>query len=240
MERATTPLLRQTAQQRKEKKAMGSDRVQWIVEGLIARGDIVVLAGPPKRAMKTWISLHLALCVMRGEPFLGMPTVKSKVSLLNFDDGYERIRQRFQLLGETDESQLPVFVEGGKMSPVSAAECVAANPPQLLIIDSSLSWRASISDEMAPFEPRSLFELRTLARHHGMAILLLHPQDYGKDGDPRGSMLLRATADGWIDARRNVLPSSIRITWATRGAPDGGAVIELVADGDRLVLKQQD
>ena len=51
---------------------------EWIVEGMIPRGYLVLLAGRPKDG-KTCLAMALAYAVSQGLPFAGMPTVKSTV-----------------------------------------------------------------------------------------------------------------------------------------------------------------
>ena len=55
-----------------------SDVPEWIVEGFIPRGYLVLLAGRPKDG-KTCLAMALAYAVSQGLPFAGMPTVKSTV-----------------------------------------------------------------------------------------------------------------------------------------------------------------
>lgn len=45
---------------------------EWYVNELIAPGDKVMIAGPPK-AFKTWVGLDLTRCLLTGAPFLNRP-----------------------------------------------------------------------------------------------------------------------------------------------------------------------
>ena len=54
-----------------------------IVEGMIPAG-LTVLAGAPKRG-KSWMALKLALCVSKGDKFLGFPTKRGSVLYLDLE-----------------------------------------------------------------------------------------------------------------------------------------------------------
>ena len=60
-----------------------------IVAGMLPRRGLMNLGGGSKMR-KSWVIAYLAICVATGKPWLGMPTKKSKVLILNFeiDDGY--------------------------------------------------------------------------------------------------------------------------------------------------------
>ncbi len=45
------------------------EHVEWLVDGMLARGATGFLAAPPKHG-KTWVALLLAICVATGRPFL--------------------------------------------------------------------------------------------------------------------------------------------------------------------------
>lgn len=52
-----------------EAKEIAEEEKTWIVEELVAPGDKVMIAGPPK-AYKTWVSLDLTRALLTGAPFL--------------------------------------------------------------------------------------------------------------------------------------------------------------------------
>ena len=46
--------------------------VKWLIPGLLAKGCVGFIGSPPKLG-KSWLSLHLLLCLASGKAFLGMP-----------------------------------------------------------------------------------------------------------------------------------------------------------------------
>jgi RecA-family ATPase len=55
-----------------------------LVAGLIRKRSVVMFASSSK-SYKTWMLLHLALCVAQGEPWLGRTVTKGRVLFLNFE-----------------------------------------------------------------------------------------------------------------------------------------------------------
>jgi RecA-family ATPase len=66
---------------------------KFVVDGLIKRGDCVLLAGRPKSG-KSWLLLQLAQAIDTGKPFLGRATTKCSVLYLALEDGAQRIHER--------------------------------------------------------------------------------------------------------------------------------------------------
>ncbi len=62
------------------------EEIPWIVEGLLAVGDKVVLAGPQK-SLKTFFALDLARAIAVGEDFLGWPVPAPKGVLFIEEEG---------------------------------------------------------------------------------------------------------------------------------------------------------
>jgi len=69
----------------------------WLVPGLIAKGQLVLLGGRPKGG-KSWLVLQLVQCVDTGQPFLGKETKTAKALYIALEDGERRVYQRCQLL----------------------------------------------------------------------------------------------------------------------------------------------
>ena len=67
-----------------------------IVEGMIPAG-LTVLAGAPKRG-KSWMALKLALCVSKGDKFLGFPTKRGSVLYLDLESRQYRVQDRLSRL----------------------------------------------------------------------------------------------------------------------------------------------
>ncbi len=85
----------------------GDTTVEWIVDQLLATGSITILSGDPS-SFKTWITLHLALCVATGIPLFGeFKCIQKRVLVLNEEDSKSRIGHRLKQLGV--EGNPPIF-----------------------------------------------------------------------------------------------------------------------------------
>ncbi|MBI4719030.1 MAG: AAA family ATPase [Planctomycetes bacterium] len=81
----------------------------WLVEGLIPRGGLAVLAGKPK-AGKSTLARCLALAVARGAPVLGRPTTPGAVVYVGLEDRRADVAEHFRAMGATNE---PLFINTG-------------------------------------------------------------------------------------------------------------------------------
>jgi hypothetical protein len=67
-------------------KASGeADTVPFLVESLLPRGGLSVLAAKPKQG-KSSFARYLAVCVAKGEPCISLPTEKGDVLLISLED----------------------------------------------------------------------------------------------------------------------------------------------------------
>ena len=71
---------------------------EFIVDGLIKRGDLVLLAGRPKSG-KSWLLLQMAQAVDTGARFLGRETARAKVLFIALEDGERRVHERLHIRG---------------------------------------------------------------------------------------------------------------------------------------------
>lgn len=68
----------------------------YLVEDIIAEGVTLVVAAP--KTGKSWMALHLALCLSEGREFLGRKTTKTGVLYLALEDGPRRLSTRIKQL----------------------------------------------------------------------------------------------------------------------------------------------
>src|SRR5271154_3991579 len=59
--------------------------VDWLVDGRLVAGSVSMFASKPKVGKSTTVR-HLALCVARGEPFLGWKVKQGNVIYLNLEE----------------------------------------------------------------------------------------------------------------------------------------------------------
>ena len=158
---------------------------EWLAEGLVPEGGIVMFAGKPK-AGKTSLVLDLAVCVARGEPFLGRRVKRGRVLLLELEEHPDRLREKLQRTGLTGEEE--VFVHVGS-APVTdpltwLSYLIATYRPTLAIIDPVLKL-LRVKDANAYSEVSLACEpLSTIARGTGCALgLVHHANKTGEGGD---------------------------------------------------------
>lgn len=175
----------------------------WLVNGMIAKGNLIVLAGPAKKAGKSWLGLHLARCVARGSPFLGRGVQQGYVYYVNVEDGIKRIGFRMKCLGfeADDRLALNIVHERKALLPLyEALPLLAARVGvKLIIIDPliKLEHAHGILDENDSVQVDRLIDYyHTMAEALGICIVLVH--HFRKAADQmRGSSAIEAASDGW-------------------------------------------
>ena len=184
--------------------ARRSRATDWIVQDLCPRGSFIIMAGPPKLASKSFKVLHLAECVAKGRPFLGLRTKQSKVFYVGLEDGDKRVERRLHQLGiqENDRAAFyPFFGRDGLNDAIRLL--TASTEPILFIVDPLVNWLglAALKDENDPILLANFIEqYRSICRATGSTILVTDHFDKGWSG-MRGSSAKNGSSDGWIDVR---------------------------------------
>ncbi|MCA9627990.1 MAG: AAA family ATPase, partial [Myxococcales bacterium] len=157
---------------------------RWLVEGLLSRSSIAVLASTPKTG-KTWVALALAVGVASGTPVLGQFHVPApgRVLLFPAEDDARVIRDRVESLCRAEQlelGRLPIdLITADRLQLDEAADrarleaLLRARRPQLLVLDPLVrlhSGAESYSGHVA-----ELFGyLRTLQRRFELAVVVTH------------------------------------------------------------------
>jgi hypothetical protein len=84
------------------------DPIKWLVEDMIASGQLVMIGGRPKSG-KSWWVLQLAKSLDQRELFLDKQTQRSKVLYIALEDGERRVYQRVRQLKWIPEQAEVVF-----------------------------------------------------------------------------------------------------------------------------------
>jgi len=76
----------------------------WLVEGYVARESVTLLSGKPKSSGKTTFCMLMIAALLKGVPFLGLPTSYSKVLFLTEErpTTFREVQARTGLLEATD------------------------------------------------------------------------------------------------------------------------------------------
>lgn len=95
---------------------------RWIVEGLIAEDQVVIL-GAPRKIGKSWFCLQMCLAISEGKPFLGYQTTKGRVLYCDLESTLTRPQARLKkLLGgrpAPDTLEITAYMSKSKVLRIS-------------------------------------------------------------------------------------------------------------------------
>ncbi len=179
------------------------ERVDWIVEGLLAVGAVTDLSAKVKVGKTTFVAAAIA-AVLQGRPFIGQATRRVPVLYLS-EERTPSFRQLLERVGLSEEQDLHVLLRQdarGQRWPDTVAdavrlagECAAG----LLVVDTLPDW-AEFGGDAENSAGAALAAIRPLhaAAAAGLAVLFLrHDRKSGGElGDSgRGSSAIAGAAD---------------------------------------------
>ena len=228
----------------------GTDRPQWLIEGLWAEQAVGILGGEPK-CCKSFLALDMAVSVASGSCCLRRFPVRNSGPVLLFpaEDSHRIVRQRLEGIcaaADTAFDTLPLYVITAPRLLLDLPQdrqrlrqTIAALRPVLLVLDPFI--RLHRADENASKEVAPLLGfLRELQREFALAVLLVH-HVRKRSGKDRPGQALRGSSDlhGWGDSnlylRRN--STHLMLSVEHRAAPSHGDIaMELADDGNALAL----
>lgn len=155
------------------------ERPPMIVDNMLTPG-LTLLAGAPKKG-KSWLALHLALCVAAGRPFLGRDTVQGQVLYLDLESRRYRVQERATRLcpGELPHGlfmahQAPRMEDGLYQG---LSRWAQAQPrPRLVIVDTMgrIKGQGRGRENAYEADTRMLGEAQRFALDHGLSLLMVH------------------------------------------------------------------
>jgi hypothetical protein len=203
--------------------------VDWLVERLIAPGDVSIFYGMTG-SKKTWLMYDLAVSVATGQPWAGIfPTRTVKSLIIDEENGRRRVCARFARIlkgHNTDQStvndtlavttMLGINLGNGDMRHLE--EFIKLNHIELVIIDSQAAVTNGL-DENSVQGMRTFYDgLKHIAESTQAAIICLHHTT--KDGVIRGSQSITDTADQVFKVKSK--NNTDRITITAEKLRDGG------------------
>jgi KaiC/GvpD/RAD55 family RecA-like ATPase len=169
---------------------------QYVVGGLMPNGSLTLLAAKPKTG-KSNLSRHLAVCVSKGQDFLGRTTTKGQVMLMSFEDSLEQCDKHLRVSGWTPETDELIHIVT-ELSP-SADDNLAAveheivrNPELRLVVVDLLQHLVQVGDSNDIIEvSRKLEELHKIAKRnpHCAIVAIMHAKKVTNSDDPFDAML---------------------------------------------------
>ncbi|MFZ9994272.1 MAG: AAA family ATPase [Steroidobacteraceae bacterium] len=181
--------------------------IEWLIDGLIPRGGLAVLYGPPGSG-KSFAALDIAAAIAWGTLWHGRETIGGPVVYIA-GEGVGGQRARIKALraarGLTSDAPFVLIDEAVALTDRDGVEDVLAALTSLgerhaLIIIDTVARMMSGSDENDARE-MGLFVAAcdAIRRHSGAAVLAIHHSNKGR-GDMRGSSALLGAVDTSIKA----------------------------------------
>ncbi len=86
---------------------------EWVVKSLITKQGITAFSGNPGD-YKTWVTIHIALCVSRNAPVFGkFPTTQGGVLIIDEEDHIRVVKGRLELLGAKNTDAIHYLSQSG-------------------------------------------------------------------------------------------------------------------------------
>lgn len=174
------------------------EKIVWIVDGLLPSSGFSVIAAKPKVGKST-LARQLALCVTRGESFLGLQTAKGPVLYVALEEKRSEVKRHLRLLGATGSENLYSHIGSAPEAASKWLEKEIVNRKPVLVIIDTLFRFVSITDgnDYAKVTA-ALTPLLSLARDNGVHLMVVHHARKG-GGDGGDSMLGSTAIFGSVD-----------------------------------------
>jgi hypothetical protein len=174
-----------------------------LIQDLIVDNSLVLFYGEPGTG-KTYVALHMAMCIANGLPWLGKKTMKKKVLFIDEDNGQYRVKSRIQEIangmGKTEKDLVPIealIINGIKLDREAdmkrIMDVVTNNGFELIVIDvfrNFFEGKENDSDVLS----KIMLNLRTIVEKTGISLIILHHTT--KNGETyRGSSAIGGAVD---------------------------------------------
>lgn len=214
----------------------------WLVQDLLLRGGISLVAGIPKIG-KTTLIRQLERCILRGEPFLERKTQKGDVIHYSFDEKARTAKRHYATLGLNNQDQMILhFGEPGNSDyKKEFAEDITKYKPSLVVVDTLFDMvDAQDVNSYGPIK-RSLAFFSTLSEKTNTHIMFIHHQNKPNKeyGQGSGHTVLGSTAiTGSMDCNlifEQVGDSTYRTVSASGRAIEGFSRKRLIFDSKKMM-----
>lgn len=166
----------------------------WIVDQLVRRGSLSILAGDPKVGKSTLIT-HLVACILRGKTFVDRTTTPARCLYYSLEEIGAEVKQRFLNYGLTDE---PLFVREGYVPPARFTSIlqrdIEETKAEFVLIDPLFDIvEVESTNDYVPVN-RAIKNLLYVARSSGAHVCCIHHSAKGT-GTILGAQSLRGGTD---------------------------------------------
>lgn len=188
------------------------DKVDWVIEGLCARGAVTEIVGKIKAAGKTTFTLAGCASVLEGEPFLGLPSCKGGVIYLT-EQPQSSFRQALRRAGLLDRTDFTVVFWRdvlGMPWPDLVRHCVqqaGAQGAHTLVVDTLLPFARMRGDaeNSSGAALEAMQPLLEAAHVHRLAVIMVrHERKSGGDvgENARGNSAFGGAVDILLSLKR--------------------------------------
>lgn len=157
---------------------------------------------------KSWLTYQMARCIAQGEDWLGMPTTKGKVYIIQFELGERTLLDR---LASTGQDYSNVYVGSNFSIKLDSRQGqdefkyeIEAIKPNVVIIDPL--YKAIKGDENESHDMSVITDFldSTIAEHKadGMSYIIMHHAGKDLSRGGRGSSLLEGWVDTYLEIKR--------------------------------------
>jgi hypothetical protein len=173
------------------------EAVEWLVEGRIPAGGVILFAGKPK-AGKSVICRGLAFAVATGQPWLAHQVTAGPVWYLALEDKRSEVRKHFRQMGATGKEPLWLVVGDVPGDVLALLHARAAQERPALIIVDTLQRLIRVKDMSDYAEVTNAFSpLLSLCRQTGAALMVVHHAR--KSGEGMDAILGSTALAGSVD-----------------------------------------
>jgi hypothetical protein len=183
---------------------------RWAVDGLVEAGAVTMVSALWGQR-KSWLCLHIAICVAGGSPVFGTyVTEKKGVLVVNEEDTLRQIQERMNILAPPSD-ELPIYFQVGqgfRLDESGAASIVAEAKSKgisLVIFDSLRAIHGAEENESGPMQA-VMNRLKHLT-NEGLTVVFTHhnrkpsPGKQASDSngeETRGSSAINAAVHGHL------------------------------------------
>ena len=183
-----------------------SDAVDYLIPGLLPRGESALLVAPPKVG-KTLLAINLAFAVATGEDyFLGEKTLTGRVLFVSVDESKQSTKAKLIKRGfrKSDAENIRIITQF-EVSQLEKLEAEIEDfHPTLVIIDSlkRITKGSAISENSAEFSD-VVYTISELCNRYGASTVLIHHskkdnETIGVDNVRGSSAIVGALGNVWL------------------------------------------
>ena len=199
--------------------AQTSEALEWIIPGLLPKGECALLVGDPGCG-KSILSTDLAFAVATGEAaFMGETPQQGKVLYISVDESPTSTLRKFQNRGIRSTDESVKILTSFDLSQMIVLEAILEDfRPDLVVVDSlkRITQGSGISENDAAFAD-SLYTLKELFQRYGAASLIIHHTKKGEGvgvESVRGSSAIAGAV--WAIWQLDQIPREIEVEGAKK------------------------